>query len=374
MAWLYRKKYLLSIIITYALFCIVSIIHDNNDYQFSFKMNNTADISNSIKVENITSLKYLKYNHASSLAVLNNKLYATWYSADNETNPDTKIIMSVASLDGKSSFSEPFVIMDREKYQQYTKKRIHHLGNPSIFVHNNELYVFFTTSSGGWVTSSLNIIHSNNYGKTWSNPKVIINSPILNYSSLTRGSVINLDNDMFALPAYKEFNNLAGRWLVFDKNSNLVYAKEMTNNGVTLQPTVIPLSNKDAIAFYREMHSTDKKIYANETHDGGKTWVNNHTTKLNNPDAGIAGIKTKNGSLLAYNDSTINRENLTIAYRDDNLGEWKNIYTFDNPEKNGRSYPFFITNGSDIYLSYSIGKEQTMNINVAKITGENNAY
>ncbi|MDE5020882.1 exo-alpha-sialidase, partial [Francisella tularensis subsp. holarctica] len=79
--------------------------------------------------------------------------------------------------------------------------------------------------------------YSDDLGKTWSQPKTILSSYILNFSTLTRGAAIELDNNIFAIPVYKEFNNLNGRLFVFNKDGELIFVSEMTNDGVNLQPT-----------------------------------------------------------------------------------------------------------------------------------------
>ncbi|MDE4990570.1 hypothetical protein NAH39_11470, partial [Francisella tularensis subsp. holarctica] len=75
-----------------------------------------------------------------------------------------------------------------------------------------------TSSSGGWVTSSLNIMYSDALVKTLSQTKTILSSNILNFSTLPRGAAFELDNNRFAIPVYKVFNNLNGRWFVFNKD------------------------------------------------------------------------------------------------------------------------------------------------------------
>ncbi|APC97025.1 exo-alpha-sialidase [Francisella frigiditurris] len=355
----------ISILLSY------SIFKKNRNDQFEINQN-LPKITKEIQINEVATLSKYQYNHASSIATLDNKLFVTWYSGSKETAPDTDIVLATAKkVNSKWQFSKPKIIMDRESYQSISKKYIHHLGNPSILSQGNRLWLFFTTSTGGWVTSSLNVIYSDNDGKTWSKPKIVLTSPVFNYSTLTRGASINLNNGNFGLPVYKEFNNLTGRWLIFDKNGQLIDISEMTTNGVTLQPTVVPISNTHALAFYREMRSNKKKIYFNESFDGGANWSEGSFTELNNPDAGIAAIKINNGILLAYNDSTENRQNLSLAYKSNDSEKWENIYTFENKEKYDLSYPFLITNNNNIFMTFSTGAPGKLKIKVVEIKGEN---
>ncbi|BCD91333.1 hypothetical protein fh0823_14720 [Francisella halioticida] len=326
-------------------------------------------ISKNIDVKTIANLDYLKYNHASSVTTSGNTLFVTWYSGDHETAPNTNIMLAIAKkIDGHWKFSKTKSIMSRQEFQSIFKKHIHHLGNPIIYAQGKKIWLIFTSSTGGWVTSSLNTMYSTDLGKTWSKPKIVIASPIFNFSTLTRGSAIKLDNGYFAVPVYKEFNNLNGRCFIFDSAGHLIKVSEMTNNGVNLQPTVVPLSKTHALAFYRQMHSSIKKIYINQTYNNGKTWTTVKPTMLNNPDSGIAAIKTKEGILLAYNNASSGRSNLSLAYKPDNSQNWQNIYIFTNKAKGKLSYPAFTFYKSNIILSFSDKLKQT--IRVVEIKGE----
>ncbi|MGQ4001513.1 exo-alpha-sialidase [Francisellaceae bacterium CB299] len=358
--------------------CYISIIllcylfsTEKNYFLQTNKDSNLPEISNNLLVTKIATLKNDIYNHASSVTKIGDTLFATWYSGSKEASHNTNIMFTSAKKTNDHwQFSKPKTIMNADKYQAIFKKGIHHLGNPSILSQGNRIWLFFSSSSGGWATSSLNIIYSDNYGETWSSPKPILNSPIFNYSTLTRGAAVLLTNDGFALPVYKEFNNLAGRWLVFNKDGQLINISEMTTNGVTLQPTVVPLSKEHAIAYYREMSSSKKKIYTNESFDAGKTWTTGNFTKLNNPDAGISALKVKDGIVLAYNNSTKDRLNLSLAYKRDGSSKWRNIYTFPNKDKHLLAYPTLIADRENLLLSFSNGHAGETNIDIVEIKGE----
>lgn len=354
--------YLILVIIFYNL-------NNQHNYHFSISTPTNKKISKDISVKTIANLDYLKYNHASSVTTSGNTLFVTWYSGDHETAQNTNIMLATAKkVDDYWKFSKTRSVMNRQKFQSIFKKHIHHLGNPIIYAQGKKIWLIFTSSTGGWVTSSLNTMYSTDLGKTWSKPKLVIASPIFNFSTLTRGSAIKLDNGNFAVPVYKEFNNLNGRWFIFDSEGHLIKVSEMTNDGVNLQPTVVALSKTHALAFYRQMYSSIKKIYTNQTEDSGQTWTTVKPTKLNNPDSGIAAIKTKNGILLAYNNASSGRSNFSLAYKPDNSQSWKNIYTFPNKAKGELSYPAFTFYKDSIILSFSDKLKKT--IRVVEIQGE----
>ncbi|MDE4978416.1 exo-alpha-sialidase, partial [Francisella tularensis subsp. holarctica] len=73
-------------------------------------------------------------------------------------------------------------------------------------------------------------------------------------------------------------------------------------------------------------------------------------TQLDNPDSGIAEIKIQNGILLAYNNATDSRADLSLAFKADNSQQWRNIYTFPNKIKGELSYPTFTPYQDNIIL------------------------
>ncbi|MED7787886.1 sialidase family protein [Francisella sp. 19X1-34] len=364
----------LSLVIIFAFIYLILVItfysfNNQHSYDFSISPPSNEIFSKDINVNTIANLDYFKYNHASSVTTSGNTLFVTWYSGDHETAPNTNIMLATAKkINGHWKFSKARSVMNPQEFQSIFKKHIHHLGNPIIYAHGKKIWLIFTSSTGGWVTSSLNTMYSTDLGKTWSKPKLVIASPVFNFSTLTRGSAIKLDNGNFAVPVYKEFNNLNGRWFIFNNSGHLINVSEMTNDGVNLQPTVVAISKTHALAFYRQMHSSIKKIYANQTDNSGQTWTKVKPTQLNNPDSGIAAIKTKDGILLAYNDASSGRSNLSLAYKSDNSQNWKNIYTFPNKAKGELSYPAFTFYKDSIILSFSDKLKKT--IRVVEIKGE----
>ena len=365
------KKILLPIVIIYLILVTAMYLYTpTNKYTFADDQTSNMDMTKKIHVNTIQQQTYDKYDHGSSVTANGNKIFITWYSGSNETNPDTNIMFSSAEKKaGVWEFDKIKSVMNREEFQSDTKKHIHHLGNSIIFHNGDKLWIFFSSSAGGWSTSSLNSIYSLDDGKTWSKPHTIISSPIFNFSSLTREAVVKLDNGYFAIPMYKEFNNLNGRWFILNREGELESVNEMTHTGVNLQPTVVPISDSHAIAYYRQMNSKTKRIYYNETFDTGKTWSESKATDIDNPDASIAAIGVKDGVLMAYNDQTNGRDNLSLSYRNFNSGKWKKLYTFPNKAKGELSYPSFIRFGDSIILSFSDKNAHT--IRVVEITGEN---
>ncbi|NDS75416.1 hypothetical protein FWI79_09430, partial [Francisella tularensis subsp. holarctica] len=90
---------------------------------------------------------------------------------------------------------------------------------------------------------------------------------------------------------------------------------------------------------------------------------------LDNPDSGIAAIKIQNGILLAYNNATDSRADLSLAFKADNSQQWRNIYTFPNKIKGELSYPTFTPYQDNIILAFSDKTKGT--IRIVEIKGEN---
>ncbi|MDE4994556.1 exo-alpha-sialidase, partial [Francisella tularensis subsp. holarctica] len=81
------------------------------------------------------------------------------------------VVAVAEKVAGKWHFNEIKQVMNRKEFQSIFKKYIHHLGNPIIYSQAKRFWLVFTSSSGGWVNSSLNIMYSDDLGKTLSQPK-----------------------------------------------------------------------------------------------------------------------------------------------------------------------------------------------------------
>lgn len=349
-----RSYHFLGIIaiIYAALIVVIGLKQSVIDYRF--EVAKPTSISTPLEMHTVTTLNAGHYNHASTMVSDGNKLFVAWYAGSRETAPDVSIYLAIAEINahGDLTFSAPKALITRAQYQKILGKNIHTLGNPILWQQNGQLYLYFVSTSGGWATSSINFMYSDDNGKTWSDPTIILNSIVFNYSTLTRGNPLPLVNGNFAIPMYHELGQKYGQFLVFNPQGELIAEHDMPRNGFTLQPMVVPLNENDAIAFLRRTKNSVAKIFITHTQDGGASWAKESPIALDNPDSGLAAIATQQGILIAFNNSTLDRHNLSFALLQPPYENGEVIGTMQQAGEQF-SYPYFIQYQGKLYMSYT---------------------
>lgn len=320
-----------------------------------------------IKPQLIAKFTAGTYNHASTMTTDNKNLYIAWYAGSGEHNGDLAIYLSKGN---GVTFTKPRVILTKQNVEKSENRYIYTLGNPILFYHQHKLWLFFVTAFRGWSTASINAMYSNDQGRTWSKPKMLITTGIINFSTLLKGAPLSLVNGGFAIPVYNEFLDKSAEFAVFNPKGEIIDLRRMSWNGVTLQPTVIPISKSVAWAFYRRAKKAPPYIFTSKTINGGKSWSKATQTTLPNPDSGLMGFKIKKNIALIYNNTTNDRKKLSIAIgKNPYLTNWEKIYSFPNPNKWSISYPYIVNYQNDLYVSFS---NNNKNILLYRITQHRN--
>src|SRR5207249_5788631 len=92
----------------------------------------------------------------------------------------------------------------------------------------------------------------------------------------------------------------------------------------SLQPVIVPRSEKEAVGFMRYAGNPPNRILMVRTEDGGVHWSRPEKTALPNPNAAIASTLLSDGALLlAFNNAEENREDLSLALSTDFGNTWR---------------------------------------------------
>ena len=130
-----------------------------------------------------------------------------------------------------------------------------------------------------------------------------------------------------------------------------------------LQPAVVPLGARSAVAFFR-CRARERAIGIAATSDGGLTWTRPGFTELPNPNSGLDALRLSDGSvLLAFNDHKSERENLRLAvleYDGRRVGVTATrVATLEEKVGKRYSYPYIIrTRDGLIHIVYTWQGEQ----------------
>lgn len=259
---------------------------------------------------------------------------------------------------GVNAWSAPRVILDREIATQELDRFIRKVGNALLFTDAEQRLwlIYVSIAVGGWSGSSLNARCSLDRGITWQPSHRLSLSPCFNISELVRAAPIRLTSGEIGLPIYHEFVGQFPEMLWLRPSGNRLSATKtrMTGGHSFIQPVIVPMGPKHAIAYLRNL-TADRCIGYQETQDAGRTWTAPRSLSLPNPNSSMAAIRLSNGSvLMAFNDSTKNREDMTLAVSPDGINDWKRIMELDRVPQEFFAYPYMIQSSDGlIHLVYS---------------------
>lgn len=284
--------------------------------------------------------------HSGTLAELpDGTLVAAWYAGSGEGAPDVAIQMSTRRPG--STWSAPRPIFDRHAVSSAMDRHVLSLGNPLLLPDDagNLGLLFVSISAGKWSGSSINYSSSRDAGQTWSEPRKLTLNPLANLSALPRNPPSALVGGGWAVPIYEEF---LGRfpemlWIRPQRPVETAAVSRMAGGMVVFQPSVVPTSRDEAMAFYRDDSGTGR-VFLSQSHDRGRTWSEGRPSELPNVDSGVCALRLPDGRLLcAINDSdTRKRENLRLALSADAGQSWRIIATLAEEPGENFAYPYMI--------------------------------
>ncbi len=304
------------------------------------------------------------------------QLGTVWYGGTREGAKDVAIFFSTKPRGMNAPWSAPRIIVDRASASRELNRYIRKVGNPVLFSGpGKELWMIYVTITvGGWSGSSLNVKGSRDGGLNWTDSQRLTLSPFFNISELVKGrplavttTGINESRHHFAVPIYHEFLGYFPEilWIAVSQNNrNIFYEKSRMAGGTSfIQPSIAPLNTQSATAFYR-CRSKARHIAMARTDNAGKSWSSPRFLDLPNPDSAVDALPlSKNGILLAFNDSRNTRETLQLAVSRDLGRNWIPIHTLENLPGQEFSYPYMIRarNGL-IHLVYTWKRKQIKHV------------
>jgi len=313
------------------------------------------------KEEFINYAQHIPMAHVASLAELpDGTLAAVWYGGSYEYWPDVTIYFATQT-GGIWSSERPIMTLQQVE---------HDLGRPlkcpgnAVLMANPDgslRLLFITIAMGKWSGSQMNSCLSRDVGATWSPVERLTLSPLFNFSELVRNRPIELqkqarsDND-WCVPLYQEFIGKFPEllWLKEDHGTLLSTKSRVVGGCATLQPSLVPLDAKRGVMLLRD-YTENKRIFISRTENAGISWSKPVPTNLPNPDAGISGIRLSDGRLLvAFNNSVVAREKLSLAVSHDEGKSWKILVMLDNDPDSYSSYPFILrTSDGMLHIAYT---------------------
>jgi predicted neuraminidase len=276
-----------------------------------------------------------RVHSVSAVELADGRLFAVWYGGTREGARDVSIYS--AYFDPRTeSWSDERVVISREDTERTVARSVRKLGNPVVFrepKRDGRLWLFYVSVSiGGWSGSAVNVMTSEDEGRSFGPPRRLVTSPFMNVATLVKGAAVPYADGTIALPVYQEFLGKFGEVLRLDQSGQVIEKARLSWGRGLLQPVVVPLDPERAIAFLRRSGRAPRRVHVSRTDDSGASWSPPVPSPLANPDAAVFGLHATSGNLfLAFNDSETNRENLSLAVSTDGGMTWEIAHVFEPP-------------------------------------------
>jgi len=296
--------------------------------------------------ERLVSSHFDSFVHSPALVALQNgDLIAAWFSGTREGAKD--VVIRSSRFDAVAGrWDEEQITMTRYQTRDATKRYIRKLGNPALGQGpDGVVWLFYVSvSKGGWSQSGINVVKSQDNGKTWSAPKRLMLSPFFNVSNLVRGSPLFLSNGYVGLPIYHEMLGKFPEYAILDRNGNVVDKVRMGGGGrVTIQPVVVPLTDQKAVAFFRYSGDPPRKLYGGFTDNAGLSWTTPVALAPDNPNSSVAALPTGDTawpSVIAQNDQPKGRSRISLYVTNADASQWRRVFVPDaSPYVDGSLVP-----------------------------------
>lgn len=293
--------------------------------------------------------------HAVSVtATPDGRFAAFWYEGARETSPDVRIMTASRSSDG---WTPPLTVTGAAATTAETGRYARFVGNATVIRHpDGEYWMFYVSAAvGGWSGAELNLKRSSD-AVTWGPAKRLYASPFFNRSTLVRAPPIALRDGRIAVPVYDEMLSAVAALIVVDRDGDIVDRIRIGAGGWAIQPWVVPLDERRAVAFMRTADESRPTVWRSETRDGGASWSALQPTTLLNPASSVAAARLDDGAiLLAGNISSLRVGQFAIARSRDEGRTWSEptLLLDGRSERRLFRYPWLSGEGGQLHLFLS---------------------
>jgi len=301
-----------------------------------------------------------RMEHVASLCELSDRrLVAVWYSGSHEGSSDVALLLAVKPADEDAAWSNPYAVVTPNTVARELRRPVAKVGNAVVFTDAGDrlVLVFVSLPFGGWALSSLNAKVSSDGGTSWSPAQRLTATPLFNLGTLVKNKPLPLVRGGLLLPVSHEFlGRFPGMLLLAtgDETVEIAGMRRLCGGRRFFQPALVALDRSTGVALLRAAR-TGEKIGLASSRDGGASWSEPKSTRLDNPDAGIDAVALSGRRvLLAFNNQRFGRSNLAIAVSADAGVSWATVATLEDESGAEFSYPFMLR-GRDgaIHLVYT---------------------
>lgn len=308
----------------------------------------------------------LDYSVAEGMAhapgiVLREKGYSIlWFEGSREAQPDVEIVGVDVGPEGTTP-ATPRVTSARLSEVFQPRQLVVTLGNMVQNDGAEDALYATVVSVGGWAMASIADVRMGPEGPH--RARKLNLSPLLNRSFLVKSPTVQYADGSHALPAYFEMGATYGALVRLDGQGRVRDMRRMAGPMKAIQPMIVPLDTRRAVAFLRQFGSDAERLLITRTEDGGQSWDEVRETDIPNPSAPVAALALGEGRILmAANDDPEDDGVLTLSLSEDGGTTWRHLRRLEGGDTDGR-YPMMraLPDGR-IVLAYSIGSKRGIRV------------
>jgi predicted neuraminidase len=271
--------------------------------------------------------------HAASLVELaDGRLRAFWFSGSDEGDRDVEILSATFDPE-RGAWGEATSVAEPESTKRALRRHVGKLGNPAaIRAANGTLWLFYVTASvGGWGSSTVSCIRSTDEGETWSPPRRLVTTPLLNLNTMVKGAPFEYADGTLGVPVYQSLVRGFSEVLRVDRSGAVIDKQRLSTLGRGSQPAVLPTGAGDALALMRPSGPPPLRVMISRTRDAGGRWTSPVRTSLVNPGAGLGGLALPGGRVLVVlNDVPVERDALSLVVSSDGGRSWTTLVRLED--------------------------------------------
>lgn len=270
--------------------------------------------------------------HAASMVELpDGRIRGFWFAGTREGGADVGVHSAVFDPH-LNQWSDERRVLDRQWLAKALGRHVRKLGNAVATIDaDGKMQLFVVAVSfGGWGSSRIAMLESDDLGATWRDPRLLVTSPFLNISNLVKGAPVRFTDGSLGLPVYHEFLGKFGEVLRLDATGRVLAKQRIGYGRGAIQPVLIVQGPRRATAFLRnEQADHSEGVWRSDTQTVGEQWSALVPAGIPNPSSAIGALTVAPRHwLVAGNCNPAERDDLCLLETRDGGAHWQLLEKF----------------------------------------------